>query len=140
MAGFCRNRMENDTVVALAYTAWDDTDETNYLAGGYWIKGNEAEGVTEIGTFGDAGSGSVFAYYDGQDSSWQRPIIGHGYLSEARLKALMSSSDGDAGVSGGVDVDAQRRLLNELYQWLCWLSEKPIRAREGTGYLHLLDH
>ena len=86
-----------DTVVALAYTAWDDTDETNYLAGGYWIKGNEAEGVTEIGTFGDAGSGSVFAYYDGQDSSWQRPIIGTAtYRGEA--EGAYVQPDGDAGV------------------------------------------
>ena len=86
-----------DTVVALAYTAWDDTDETNYLAGGYWIKGNEAEGVTEMGTFGDAGSGSVFAYYDGQDSSWQRPIIGTAtYRGEA--EGAYVEPDGDAGV------------------------------------------
>ena len=86
-----------DTVVALAYTAWDDTDETNYLAGGYWIKGNEAEGVTEMGTFGDAGEGSVFSYYDGQDSSWQRPITGTAtYLGEA--EGAYVDSDGEAGV------------------------------------------
>ena len=87
----------NDVVVALAYTAWNNTDVTDYLAGGYWIKGNEAEGVTEMGTFGDAGSGSVFAYYDGQDSSWQRPITGTAtYLGEA--EGAYVDSDGEAGV------------------------------------------
>ena len=38
----------NDTVVAVAYTAWEDTDDTNYLAGGYWVKVNANDDVTEM--------------------------------------------------------------------------------------------
>ena len=86
----------NDVVVALAYTAWNNTDVTDYLAGGYWIKGNE-QGVTEMGTFGDAGEGSVFSYYDDPNSSWQIPITGTAtYLGEA--EGAYADPDGDAGV------------------------------------------
>ena len=87
----------NDTVVALAYTAWDDTDVTNYLAGGYWARVNANDEVTELGTFGDAGPGSVFSYYDGQDSSWERPITGTAtYLGSA--EGAYVYPDGDGGV------------------------------------------
>ena len=87
----------NDTVVALAYTAWEDTDVTNYLAGGYWTRVNANDEVTELGTFGDAGPGSVFSYYDGQDSSWEKPITGTAvYLGSA--EGAYVGSDGDGGV------------------------------------------
>ena len=86
-----------DVVVALSYALWEDTDDTNYLAGGYWIKGNEDDGVTEMGSFGDAGEGSIFGYYDGQDSSWQRPVTGTAtYLGEA--EGAYVDPTGDAGV------------------------------------------
>ena len=86
-----------ETVVAFAYTAWDDDDVTNYSAGGYWIKGNADGGVTEIGTFGDAGPGSVFGYYDDQQSSWERPVAGTAsYLGSA--EGAYVNPAGDAGV------------------------------------------
>ena len=85
----------DDVVVSLAYVAWKDDDVTNYLAGGYWIKGNEADGVTELGTFGDAGPGSIFSYYDGQNSSWERPIASTAtYRGEAEGAYVEPSGDG----------------------------------------------
>ena len=85
----------NDTVVAFAYTAWEDTDVTNYLAGGYWVRVNGNDEVTELGTFGDAGPGSVFGYY-GQEP-WQRPLTGTAtYLGEA--EGAYVDSVGDGGV------------------------------------------
>ena len=87
----------DDVVVSLAYVAWKDDDVTNYLAGGYWIKGNEAEGVTEMGTFGDAGPGSIFSYYDDLNSSWMRPTSGTAtYRGEA--EGAYVGPDGDGGV------------------------------------------
>ena len=87
----------NDTVVALAYTVWDDTDDTNYLAGGYWARVNANDEVTELGTFGDAGPGSGFSYYDGQDSSWEKPVTGTAtYLGSA--EGAYVAPDGDGGV------------------------------------------
>ena len=87
----------DDTVVALAYTAWEDTDVTNYLAGGYWVRFNENDKVAELGTFGDAGPGSGFSYYDGQDSSWEKPITGTAtYLGSA--EGAYVESNGDGGV------------------------------------------
>ena len=87
----------NDTVVAVAYTAWEDTDDTNYLAGGYWVKVNANDDVTEMGTFGDAGPGSVFSYYDGQNSSWERPLAGTAtYRGEA--EGAYVGPGGDGGV------------------------------------------
>ena len=86
-----------DLVVSFAYVAWDDSDETNYLAGGYWFKSNETDGVTEVGTFGDAGPGSIFSYYDGQNSSWVRPTSGTAtYLGSA--EGAYVGPDGDGGV------------------------------------------
>ena len=88
-----------ETVVAFAYTAWDDGDVTNYSAGGYWIKGNAAEGVTEIGTFGDAGPGSVFGYYDDpQSRPWVLPVAAGtaSYLGSA--EGAYVNPAGDAGV------------------------------------------
>ena len=87
----------NDTVVAVAYTAWEDTDNTNYLAGGYWVKVNANDDVTEMGTFGDGGPGSVFSYYDGQNSSWERPLAGTAtYRGEA--EGAYVGPGGDGGV------------------------------------------
>lgn len=85
----------NDVVVALAYTSWEDSDETNYLAGGYWVKANAA-GVTEMGTFGDAGESSIFGYYDGQNASWQRPVTGTATYRGAAEGAYVN--DDEAGV------------------------------------------
>lgn len=86
-----------DVVVALSYALWEDTDDTNYLAGGYWVKGNEDDGVTEMGAFGDAGEGSIFSYYDDSASSWQRPITGTAtYLGSA--EGAYVDPAGDAGV------------------------------------------
>ena len=86
-----------DMTVSLAYVAWDTDDATDYLAGGYWTRSNETQGVTELGTFGDAGSGSVFAYYDGQTSSWARPAAGPAtYYGSA--EGAYVGPDGDAGV------------------------------------------
>ena len=85
-----------DLVVSFAYVAWDDNDVTNYLAGGYWFKSNE-DGVTEVGTFGDAGPGSIFSYYDDQNSSWERPTSGTAtYLGSA--EGAYVGPDGDGGV------------------------------------------
>ena len=87
----------NDTVVAFAYTSWDDTDDTNYLAGGYWVRVDANDEVTELGTFGDAGPGSVFSYYDGQASSWVKPVSGSAtYLGEA--EGAYVDPYGDGGV------------------------------------------
>jgi hypothetical protein len=87
----------NDTVVAVAYTAWEDADNTNYLAGGYWVKVNANDDVTEMGTFGDAGPGSVFSYYDGQNSSWERPLAGTAtYRGDA--EGAYVGPGGDGGV------------------------------------------
>lgn len=88
----------NDVVVALAYTIWNNSDVTDYLAGGYWIKGNEAQGVTEMGTFGDFGAGSVFSYYDGQDSSWQIPTITGTATYRGEAEGAYVGVDADAGV------------------------------------------
>lgn len=86
-----------DVIVSFAYAAWDTDDAANYLAGGYWTKSNETQGVTELGTFGDAGIGSIFAYYDGQASSWTRPATGTvTYLGTA--EGAYVGPDGDAGV------------------------------------------
>ena len=85
-----------DTTVAVAYTIWEDTDATNYLAGGYWAKVANDE-VTELGTFGDAGPGSVFSYWDGQSSSWERPITGTAsYYGSA--EGAYVAPDGDGGI------------------------------------------
>ena len=90
----------NDTVVAVAYTFWEDTDATNYLAGGYWVRGNANVGVKDMGTFTDAGPGSVFSYYDGQDSSWVRPVTGTAtYLGSA--EGAYVESNGDGGIWWG---------------------------------------
>ncbi len=89
-----------DTVVSVAYTLWEDADDTNYLAGGYWVRGNADAGVTDLGTFVDAGPGSVFSYYDGQDSSWDRPVAGTAtYLGSA--EGAYVQNDGDGGVWWG---------------------------------------
>ena len=64
------------TTVAFVYTAWEDADSTNYLAGGYWVTGSDdgSGGVDyEIGTFGDFGDGSVFNH--GSDG-WTKPASG----------------------------------------------------------------
>ena len=88
----------NNVVLSVAYTLWENSDITNYLAGGYWIKANGTD-VTEMGTFGDAGTGSVFSYYDEQNSPWQRPITGTAtYLGDAEGAY---TEDGDAGVWWG---------------------------------------
>lgn len=87
----------NEVVVGFAYTTWEDTDVTNYLAGGYWIKGNEVDGVTEIGAFVDTGPGSIYSYYDDQNASWQNPVTGTAtYLGEA--EGAYVDSVGDAGI------------------------------------------
>ena len=87
----------NDTVVAFAYVAWDDTDDTNYLAGGYWTRVDANDEVTELGTFGDAGPGSAFSYYDGQSSSWEKPVAGTAsYLGSA--EGAYVGPGGDGGV------------------------------------------
>lgn len=93
-----------DLIVALAYATWEDADATNYLAGGYWIRGNSDEGVKEVGAFGDAGAGSVFGYYDGRESSWQRPVAGTAtYLGEAEGAAVDSQNpDRASGVWWGL--------------------------------------
>ncbi|MDE0411569.1 MAG: hypothetical protein OXI37_05070, partial [Gammaproteobacteria bacterium] len=83
------------TTVAFAYTIWEDTDITNYLAGGYWAKVEDDE-VTELGTFGDAGTGSVFGYRDDQASSWERPTTGTAtYHGEAEGAYV---DEGDGGI------------------------------------------
>ena len=64
------------TTVAFVYTAWEDADSTNYLAGGYWVTGSDdgSGGADyEIGTFGDFGDGSVFNH--GSDG-WTKPTSG----------------------------------------------------------------
>ena len=107
----------NDTIVAFAYTAWEDTDVTNYLAGGHWAKVNADDEVTELGTFGDAGPGSVFSYYDGQDSSWEKPITRTAtYLGEA--EGAYVDPDGDGGVYTYTtieDLKADRWTEEDLY-------------------------
>ncbi len=89
----------NDVVVSVAYTRWNDSDETNYLAGGYWVKSNQT-GVTEMGTFGDTGEGSVFNYYDGQDSSWQIPTITGTATYRGEAEGAYTA-DGEAGIWWG---------------------------------------
>ncbi len=87
----------NEVVVGFAYTSWEDTDVTNYLAGGYWVKGNEADGVTELGAFVDAGPGSVYSYYDGQNASWQNPVTGTATFLGSAEGAYVDSI-GEAGI------------------------------------------
>ena len=85
--------------MSVAYTRWNDSDETNYLAGGYWIKSNQT-GVTEMGTFGDAGAGSVFAYYDDPNSSWQTPTITGTATYQGEAEGAYTQA-GDAGIWWG---------------------------------------
>ena len=88
----------NNVAISVAYTVWENSDPTNYLAGGYWTKTNGTS-VTEMGMFGDFGTGSVFGYYDDQNRPWQRPITGTAtYRGDAEGPY---TRDGDAGVWWG---------------------------------------
>ena len=125
----------DEIVVALAYTAWEDTDITNYLAGGYWIKGSESGGVEEMGTFGDAGAGSVFAYYDDPASSWNKRVTGTAsYLGAA--EGAYVGSDGDAGVWWSrlkLDADFATSTISGC---VGCLEADPMRDDRGIYILH----
>jgi hypothetical protein len=84
---------EDSGVVAFVYAAWDDDDDTNYLAGGYWIR-YDGDGVEEIGTFGDAGPGSIFAYADAATPSWTPPSGTANYFGSAEGAYVYGDKEG----------------------------------------------
>ena len=90
------------TTVAFVYTAWEDADSTNYLAGGYWVKGSDdgSGGADyEVGAFGDFGDGSVFNH--GSDG-WTKPTSGTAtYAGSAEGVYHYTGTETESGVWWG---------------------------------------
>lgn len=104
----------SDRAVALVYTLWNNTNSTDYLAGGYWVRTSENDEVTELGTFGDAGPGSVFSYFDEPNPTWERPHTGTAtYLGSA--EGAFVEPNGDGGVwwsRARIDVDFATQTIS----------------------------
>ena len=91
-----------------------------------------------MGTFGDAGEGSVFSYYDGQNSSWQRPITGTAtYLGEA--EGAYVDSDGEAGVWWSRLMLSADFATNSISACIALVVHKPILLAM-IGASTLTDH
>ena len=105
-------RQTSGTVtVAVAYTAWEDADSTNYLAGGYWVTASD-DGVgavdLDLGAFFDWGDGSGFNH--GVDG-WTKPTSGTANYTGAAQGSYMyegtEPENNDLGIwTGGLKLDA----------------------------------